>query len=93
MLAQPLGRHDAREKRKAAQARESYQLKRGRGVKLCGAKRKYDGKPCEAKALPNGRCKYHGGMSTGAKTPEGKARALAALARGQARRQKRCSTD
>ena len=38
----------------------------------CGAARKYDGNPCQAKALANGRCKYHGGMSTGAKTLDGK---------------------
>ena len=37
----------------------------------CGARRKYDGKPCQAKALENGRCKYHGGLSTGPKTLEG----------------------
>ena len=40
----------------------------------CGARRKYDGKPCQAKALESGRCKYHGGMSTGAKTHQGKLR-------------------
>ena len=27
--------------------------------------------PCQAKAMPNGRCKNHGGMSTGPKTAEG----------------------
>jgi hypothetical protein len=41
----------------------------------CGARRKYDGNPCQAKALENGRCKFHGGMSTGAKTIEGKRKA------------------
>ena len=45
----------------------------------CGARRKYDGKPCQAKALESGRCKYHGGMSTGAKTIEGKRKAYANL--------------
>jgi hypothetical protein len=30
----------------------------------------------------NFRCKYHGGKSTGAKTPEGKKRALTALREG-----------
>lgn len=29
------------------------------------------------------RCRMHGGASTGPKTPEGKSRALAALARGR----------
>jgi hypothetical protein len=45
---------------------------------MCGAKTRRD-KPCVAKALPNGRCRNHGGLSTGPKTPEGKARSLAAL--------------
>ncbi|BAQ85429.1 hypothetical protein [uncultured Mediterranean phage uvMED] len=45
----------------------------------CGARRKYDGNPCQAKALENGRCKFHGGMSTGAKTIEGKRKAYSNL--------------
>lgn len=48
-----------------------------RGEK-CGAKTR-KGTPCQAPAMTNGRCKLHGGLSTGAKTPEGKARALANL--------------
>jgi hypothetical protein len=40
--------------------------------KNCGAHARSTGKPCQAKALPNGRCKNHGGMSTGPKTPEGR---------------------
>ena len=46
---------------------------------LCGARRKYDGQPCQAKALPNGRCKLHGGMSTGPKTQEGRERIAASM--------------
>ena len=38
----------------------------------CGAYARSTGKPCHAKALPNGRCKNHGGMSTGPKTTEGR---------------------
>lgn len=45
----------------------------------CEAWRKYDGLPCQAKALANGRCKLHGGMSTGPKTDEGKARIAEAM--------------
>jgi len=30
-------------------------------------------KPCQARALTNKRCKYHGGLSTGPRTPAGKA--------------------
>ena len=39
---------------------------------LCGAYARSTGLPCKAKALPNGRCKNHGGMSTGPKTPDGR---------------------
>jgi len=45
---------------------------------LCNAKTR-TGKPCRAVALPNGRCKWHGGMCTGPKTPEGKAKCMANL--------------
>jgi hypothetical protein len=54
----------------------------------CGARcRSRGGLPCEAPAVwdhganrpRNGRCRLHGGLSTGPKTPEGRAQALAAL--------------
>jgi hypothetical protein len=38
----------------------------------CGAFARSIGQPCKAKALPNGSCKNHGGMSTGPNTPEGR---------------------
>ena len=38
----------------------------------CGAYARSTGESCRAKALTNGRCKNHGGMSTGPKTPEGR---------------------
>lgn len=44
----------------------------------CGATRKQDGGICQAPALRNGRCKLHGGKSTGPKTAEGRARIAAA---------------
>ena len=37
----------------------------------CGARRRADGKPCQQPAMPNGRCRMHGGMSTGPRTPQG----------------------
>lgn len=37
----------------------------------CGAKTR-KGTPCQCKALANGRCKFHGGLSTGAKSAEGR---------------------
>jgi hypothetical protein len=45
-----------------------------REIKRCGARRKFDGQPCHGRALKNGRCKMHGGKSTGPKTAEGRAR-------------------
>ncbi len=45
----------------------------------CGAHARSTGEPCIARALKNGRCRNHGGMSTGPKTAAGKARALANL--------------
>lgn len=51
----------------------------------CGAKRHRDGQPCQAKSEPGKkRCRFHGGRSTGPRTPEGKARALGNLRRGRA---------
>ena len=37
----------------------------------CGARSKRTGKRCQGAAMPNGRCKLHGGKSTGPRTPEG----------------------
>jgi hypothetical protein len=37
------------------------------------------GHTCRRPAMPNGRCVYHGGRSTGPRTAAGKARALANL--------------
>ena len=39
-------------------------------VRHCGAKTRR-GTPCQCPAIPNGRCRLHGGMSTGPKTPAG----------------------
>lgn len=55
----------------------------------CGARCR-DGHACRAKAAANpftgklsNRCRMHGGHSSGARTPEGKVRALMALAKGR----------
>jgi hypothetical protein len=50
----------------------------------CGAKTRR-GSPCQARSMPNGRCKLHGGMSTGARTKAGKRRVAEARARRWAR--------
>lgn len=53
----------------------------------CGATTR-KGTPCQCKALKRGgRCKFHGGMSTGPRTPEGKAR-IAAARRARAERER-----
>ena len=48
--------------------------------KQCGAHARTTGNPCKAKALPNGRCKLHGGMSSGPTTLDGR-RAVGAAAK------------
>ena len=39
---------------------------------FCGAYARSTGKPCQAGAMRNGRCRNHGGLSTGPKSPEGR---------------------
>lgn len=42
----------------------------------CGAKTKGDGSPCKLRSLYTcGRCRFHGGLSTGPRTKRGKTRA------------------
>jgi hypothetical protein len=48
--------------------------------KLCGARTRA-GHPCRGPAMANGRCRMHGGPSTGPRTPEGLARLRAARTR------------
>src|SRR5215510_13474365 len=43
------------------------------GAPRCGARTRQQ-KPCGAAAMRNGRCRFHGGLSTGPRTPEGRAR-------------------
>jgi hypothetical protein len=46
-------------------------LVRANAAPRCGARSKRTGLPCRAAAMPNGRCRIHGGKSTGPRTPEG----------------------
>jgi hypothetical protein len=41
----------------------------------CGAMSKRTRNPCKAPAMKNGRCRFHGGKSAGARTTEGIERA------------------
>lgn len=43
-------------------------------IKVCGARAKSTGKPCQMYPCENGRCHLHGGKSTGARTAEGRHR-------------------
>lgn len=43
---------------------------------VCGAETKRTGNPCQKRALANGRCKLHGGKSTGPKDKEKHRQAL-----------------
>jgi hypothetical protein len=50
--------------------------------KICGAKNR-KGLPCQCKLLLNGgKCKFHGGMSTGPRTEAGKKKSIEALRLG-----------
>src|SRR5262249_35426712 len=53
--------------------------------RFCGAKTRKNGEPCRSVAIrPNGRCKWHGGLSTGPRTAEGYERAQEARRAGLA---------
>lgn len=55
---------------------------------LCEARRHRDGEPCQSKSEPGKkRCRFHGGRSTGPRSPEGRARALANLRQYRGRTQ------
>jgi hypothetical protein len=57
-----------------------------RDKQRCGAKLHAKLAACRRWPVPGKtRCRLHGGLSTGAKTPEGKARVLAALLEGRQR--------
>lgn len=81
----PMSRFDALQARLEAQVeaamvqwreRQAEKLARQQSTRRvkCGAKTR-KGSPCRNESEPGKRrCKFHGGKSTGAKTPEGKAR-------------------
>ena len=45
-----------------------------RWKKRCGAYARLTGNPCQAKGLANGRCRNHGGLSTGPTSEAGRSR-------------------
>ncbi len=50
---------------------EGDRLASANAAPRCGAKRRHDGRACQQPAMPNGRCRFHGGKSTGPRTPQG----------------------
>jgi hypothetical protein len=75
---QAAGRH-ARAQRLLARF---YGTLNRRASGLCGAKRKKGRGICLASPIPGkSRCRFHGGLSTGARTPEGRERCRAAALR------------
>lgn len=42
-------------------------------LRICGCTAKQTRQPCRAPAMKNGRCRLHGGRSTGPRTEAGKA--------------------
>ena len=59
----------------------------------CGAYARSTEAPCRAKGLANGRCRNHGGLSTGPKTPEGKAKIAEATKQRMANGQSELAKD
>lgn len=49
-------------------------LDRANASPRCGATCKRTGQPCKGAGMENGRCRMHGGPSTGARTVEGQER-------------------
>lgn len=73
-LAVALAEQEARFLRQVARIAEQSEAWKAKRRVRCGAKTR-KGTPCRCKSEPGKkRCKYHGGMSTGARTPEGRAR-------------------
>src|SRR2546421_9860457 len=67
---EPMNNEPEREPTDRARARLEALIK-ANAAPPCGARSKRTGKPCQGAAMPNGRCKFHGGKSTGPRTPEG----------------------
>jgi hypothetical protein len=84
-LTEPAKAPESSAKRKTmidAAGAQYVRNRRGKLVRTCGAKTQAGGR-CQCVELHRGaKCKWHGGRSTGARTPEGKARSLAALMEG-----------
>jgi hypothetical protein len=70
-VAAAVAAHNERVRQRIAEGRYRYLRKK---AKACGARTR-SGAPCRAKGIGRGgRCENHGGMSTGAKTAEGRQR-------------------
>ena len=64
-----------------------------RFYKNCGAYARSTGLSCKAMGLANGRCRNHGGLSTGPKTQEGRDAVASATAKRMASGQKKLAME
>jgi hypothetical protein len=55
-----------------------HALAAARAAPRCGARSRRSGLACQGAAMPNGRCRMHGGASTGPRPAEGLARCVLA---------------
>lgn len=82
---------DAYVEARLAQMRERKAERAARRRIICGARTR-KGTDCRNKSEPGrGRCKFHGGLSTGPRTPEGRERIAEAQRRRWARSRHGCA--
>jgi len=62
-------------------------------TKFCGAYARTTGNPCLGRPMSNGRCKLHGGKSTGATSIEGKKRVAEATSKRMLGGQKKLALE
>ena len=80
-----MGRYTARHGELRPQKPKVYVEGRG-WQRLCEARTKSKGTPCQrVSEAVNGRCRLHGGFSTGPRTPEGRKRVAEAASAGMLR--------
>lgn len=61
--------------------------------RVCGSYARSTGGECQAKAMMNGRCRNHGGLSTGPKTSEGRSAIAEATRQRMASGQRKQALD
>ena len=67
-------REEARHLRALERITADMERRRLVHLRRCGARRHRDGRPCRVPVPPGGRCRVHGGASTGPNTADGRQR-------------------